>query len=343
MRGKIGIMGAVAVGLVFYASGADKKNADTPEKIAKGDAVMWTDPTDIATRNLYYGRGGEEHKPAEGHFVFEKEDTDGTNPKFTVHDSAGTKWKIKLGDESKPETVASRLVWATGYFIDEDYLLPSIMVDGIAGNMHRGQDLVGNGGALLFVRLKRSGGDKKVGEWKWKENPFSNTRELNGLRVLMAIMNNWDLKDVNNAIWEVHDKDAAGGEKKRMMYGVSDLGATFGSERLDMARKSDKGDYDTFAKTGFIDKTTATTVDFRVPGSPSAIMIANPKSYFGRKEMQWIGRDIPRADAKWMGDLLGKLSKAQIKDAFRAGGYSYGEIENYTNLMMQRIADLQAL
>src|ERR1700676_1910315 len=71
--------------------------------------VLWRDPTDIRSRNLRYGPGGQKHEPR-GSFTFEKEDLDGTNPKYVVRDESGVKWKLKLGVEAKPETVASRLV-----------------------------------------------------------------------------------------------------------------------------------------------------------------------------------------------------------------------------------------
>ena len=65
--------------------------------------------------------------------------------------------------------------------------------------LKRGQKLVGPDGTMHNVRLKRYLKDeKKVGEWKWRDNPFTRQRELNGLRVMMALMNNWDLKDENN-------------------------------------------------------------------------------------------------------------------------------------------------
>ena len=48
---------------------------------------------------------------------------------------------------------------------------------------------------------------EKRGEWDWFENPFVNTRELNGLRIMMALLNNWDLTDVNNSIY------ATGGQR----------------------------------------------------------------------------------------------------------------------------------
>ena len=53
--------------------------------------------------------------------TFVDEDLKGSNPKFVVRDAAGVKWKIKLGTEARPETAATRLVWAVGYSADEDY------------------------------------------------------------------------------------------------------------------------------------------------------------------------------------------------------------------------------
>src|SRR4029077_18425504 len=97
--------------LSLSASAVVKKSAKTSkaEVETTGPAVLWRNPTDIASRNLFYGPGGESHLP-EGSFTFVEEDLDGSNPKFVVRDQDGVKWKVKLGLEARPETVASRLV-----------------------------------------------------------------------------------------------------------------------------------------------------------------------------------------------------------------------------------------
>jgi len=59
--------------------------------------------------------------------------------------------------------------------------------------------------------------------------------------------------------------------------------------------------------------------------------------------MRWIGRDIPRGDAKWIGELLSQLSRDQIRDAFRAAGYSPAEVEQFSDVVEKRIAQLQNL
>src|SRR5580698_980146 len=137
------------------------KSADAMAKAASEPAVMWKDPGDIATRDLFYGPGGPDHVP-KGPYKFEKEDMDGTNPKFVVKAADGIKWKVKLGLEARPETVASRLLWAVGYHANEDYFLADLQVQGLPAKLHRGQNQVGADGWVHNVRLKRED-EKKIG------------------------------------------------------------------------------------------------------------------------------------------------------------------------------------
>jgi hypothetical protein len=149
---------------------------------------MWRNPTDIRSRNLFYGPIGKKAEPY-GKVSFIEEDLDGANPKFEVRDQNGVKWKVKLGFEARPETAASRLVWAAGYFADEDYFVSELDVDNLPAHLHRGQKLVGPNGAVYNIRMKRNLKDeKKVGNLQWRENRFTGTRELNGLRVMMALI-----------------------------------------------------------------------------------------------------------------------------------------------------------
>src|SRR5579871_4202549 len=175
--------------------------SQSPEKTTSAAPVLWQDPADISTRDLRYGQGGESHAPQGTVFKFVKEDMSGTNPKLIVTDEAGHKWKMKLGAEAKPEVAASRLVWAVGYFTNENYFIPQLQVTGLPAHLHRGQHFISPGGEVHDARMQRMDkSEEKEGNWKWKEDPFTGTRELNGLRTLMALINNWDLKDVNNKI-----------------------------------------------------------------------------------------------------------------------------------------------
>ncbi len=301
-------------------------------------AYLWREPKDVASEDLFYGRGGQQHAP-HGPFTFESEDMEGTNPKFDVRGPDGVKWKIKLGAEARPETVASRFVWAVGYHANEDYFMPAVQVMGLPERVHRGQDMIEPGGVMRDVRLKREEG-KKVGTWSWGDNPFAGTRELAGLRVMMAVINNWDLKDINNAIRDYEKGDENGDTRE---YEVSDLGASFGTTNRELSHTKSKGNLESYASSTFIAKVEPDYVDFKLPGRPSLPVILNPREYAERMGMRWIGDAIPRSDARWIGDLLGQLSADQIRDAFRAAGYEGEELDGFSAEFQKRIAALKQL
>lgn len=298
---------------------------------------LWNYPKDIPSENLFYGPGGEEHQPR-GPFTFEREDMAGTNPKFDVRDAAGVKWKIKLGAEAQPETAASRFVWAVGYHADEDYFLAQVQVNGLPEHVHRGQDMIEPGGVMRNVRLKRDQGEKKVGTWSWHDNPFKDTAQLYGLRVMMAVIGNWDVKDENNAIRDV--KVPRGAVR---YYEVSDLGASFGSPGIGLNHDASKGNLQAYTDSKLFEKVGEEYVDFNVPARPAWLMAFDEPEFFHRVRMRWIGRDIPRVEARWIGGFLGQLSHDQIRDAFRAAGYQGEELDGFTADMEQRIAELKSL
>jgi hypothetical protein len=59
--------------------------------------------------------------------------------------------------------------------------------------------------------------------------------------------------------------------------------------------------------------------------------------------MQDIVKDIPTADVKWLGNLLKQLSDEQIRDCFRAAGYSPEDVEGYAAAVKERIRALNEL
>ena len=295
-------------------------------------AALWRDRGDIASLSLLDGPGGKGRAPA-GRFTFVKEDKQGTAPKFEVVDQRGVRWKVKLGEETKSETAASRLVWAAGYFTDEDYYLPEIRVSKMP-KLSRGHHYVSAGGVVRGVRLERRvSGQTKGGNWSWFKNPFVGTKELDGLRILMALINNWDLKEVNNAIYREK------GQGSR--YLVSDLGATFGETGNTITRS--KSNLEDYAGTEFIQKVTPEHVDFFLSSRPFFLTAVDVPNYVTRTNMQEIANHISLAHAKWMGQLLGRLSAQQIRDCFRAAGYSPAEVEGFAKVVQARIADLKRL
>lgn len=321
--------------LLFIALNAAAPAA--PKKIAKetaGAPILWQDPADISTRDMINGPGGAAHQP-QGPFRWVKEDTAGTNPKYVVTDVDGVKWKIKLGEEAHPETVASRLVWAAGYFADDEYFLPDLKVDGVPVDALKRGKRVEPDGLMHDARLKRyNKGEEKNGTWKWKDNPFTGTRELNGLRVMMALINNWDLKDENNAVVE---KDG------QRIYMISDLGATFGTTRYEINRAAAKGNLENYTDSKFITGITPPTVSFAVPARPELLAAVAVNNFKRRVGLEWIGKDIPIADARWIGGIMAKLSPEQIQAAFGAAGYSPKQVVGFSRVLEERIAELNKL
>jgi hypothetical protein len=159
------------------------------------------------------------------------------------------------------------------------------------------------------------------------------TREFNGLRVMMALINNWDLKAINNSVYEQGD---AG-----QQYFVSDLGASLGRTGDPFSRS--KGVMKDYVGTKFVKKVTPDQVDFVMHSRPFFLTIFNLPNYIFRTRMESVTKHVPIADARWLGSLLGQLSTEQIGDCFRAGGFSPAEVTGYTTVVMQRIDALKKL
>jgi hypothetical protein len=322
--------------LVLISSGvisAQKKSK--PVKDSSGSnlpEVIWRDPGDAASLNLTYGIGGAEHAPdPNATYTFIEEDMNGTSPKLKVKDAQGVEWKLKMGQEPQAETAATHLLWAAGYFVDEDYYAAEVKVADLP-KLKRGEQYVKDG-AIRGVRLERKiKGQKTLGNWDWFKNPFLNTKEFNGLRVMMSLLNNWDLKEVNNDVYEVN------GERR---YVVADVGATFGKTGDPLTRS--KSDLKGYEKSKFIEKVKGNYVDFTLHSRPPIFAAVNAPNYEKRTHMEKVTQHIPRADAKWLGERLSRLSDEQIRDCFRSAGYSPEEVEEYTRVVKDRIADLMAL
>ena len=298
--------------LQAHAVQQDKEKKKGPPQ---GTPVLWREPTDISSRDLLLGPGGEEMKPDLSRVTFIKEETGGYSKKYRVRDGRGRVWVAKIGKEAQPETVASRLVWAVGYVAEVTYLAPRVQITGK--------------GTFENVRFEaRPEGVKRLEEWRWDNNPFTGTRELQGLKILMALMENWDLKDSNNRVLLVNGADGA-----ELHHVVSDLGATFGktggqNSPMSLLRniKGSRNEPEDYAEDKFVEGVEAGHVRFNFSGKNSGLM-----------------RGIKVEDAKWIGDLLSKLSDQQIGDVFRAANYTPEEVQLLSNALRARINELTSI
>jgi len=329
----VGFVLAVSLisGLSPFSLAADRR------KTVDENLILWNDPGDIKSKDLFYGPGGQEDQPKLP-VTFLKEDASGHNPKFDVRDAAGKEWKAKIDVEAQTEPVASRLLWAIGYMANENYYFPTLKIKGLPPRLTRGQEFVGADGEVRGVRLQTHRDHLEKGAtWNWHHNPFIHTREFNGLRVMMALLNNWDVKDENNGIF-IDPRNPT-----TKIYGVSDVGASFGAMGAKNTNIAAKGNLPAYRNSRFIKKVARDHVDFNFRIRLPFFYIFNAPHFFTELHNRSIGRHIPRDDAKWVGSLLAQLTPAQIRDAFRAGGYTPEQAEGFAAVVEKRIAQLKEL
>jgi len=292
----------VTIGLSVPVSA---QNKDKDKKKYTGTPVFWHEPTDIASRNLLIGAGGDEMKPDLTRVTFIEQKEGGYSTKYRVKDAAGNEWIAKIGKEAQPDTSANRLLWALGYETEIAYLVPKLTIEGK--------------GDFENVRLEARPHDvKRIGTWKWDDNPFKGTPQFQGLKILMVMINNWDMKDDNNEI--LAERGATNGEGE-LRYIISDLGGSFGKTGGVISRSRNKpSDY---VKADFIEKIKGDTIDFNYGGK-------NKKLF----------DNITVADARWLSNWLGQLTDEQIRDAFRAANYSAANVDSLTAAFKERITTL---
>jgi hypothetical protein len=219
-------------------------------------------------------------------------------------------------------------------------------VANMPATLKRGGEWVSNG-VVHNARWERMV-DKKGKAWHWGRNPFSGTAELDGLRVLMAFFNNYDLKHGQNTIVD---------RGQVQEYMESDLGATLGATGSRWPKASIRGDLEHYRESNFITKVTDKSVDFSAPSWPMLWgvvptpplpynCITAPAVLVGKKRMpdiigqRWIGKGIPREHVGWIAYLMSQLSGKQIRDAFRTVHYSPEEVEGFSLAVERRIHDL---
>src|SRR2546421_8180405 len=229
-RGAVALFVISVLTLLSYPALAAQKDPkkdskESKEEAPQGTPVLWKEPTDIASRNLLLGPGGEGMKPDLSQVVWDgQEGVPGYSVKWKVRDGAGKKWAVKLGREAQPETVAVRLVWAAGYVTEVNYLVPCVHIVNAPKPPKKVERCEGDGFANVRFEARPKGVKRLDDPWKWKENPFVGMHQLEGLKGLMALLNNWDLKDSNNVIIYAPN----GRRRGELRYVISDLGATFG-------------------------------------------------------------------------------------------------------------------
>ncbi len=325
------VFAAILLTIATQAQNLPRPTGMTPKATPTPKArvpQVWRDPGQVETLDLAGGPGGREGAPL-APFTFLEENLNGSNPKVKVKDANGIEWSVKWGTEVNAETVAIRLVWAAGYFVEPAYFVPSGKIDGVTG-LTRAKSKVKEDGTFVEARFERQKdkGVKKLEEeqsWSWIENPFVGTKELNGLKVMVMLLANWDNKDVrdvsrgsNTAIFQTRD-DA--------QYTVTDWGASMGKWGNFISReKWDCRGYQGQSRS-FVKGVRNGIVEFGYAGQHS-------KDF---------ANDIKVADVQWLVGIVGKLTDEQVKSALEASGATAEDQACFTKAIRGRIEQLRAV
>ncbi|HEX8179155.1 MAG TPA: hypothetical protein VF525_06375 [Pyrinomonadaceae bacterium] len=315
---------------LFYAVVSYVRRRRTPPKPVRAQsASLWRDPGAVEELDFHAGSGGADGAPRPP-FKFVAEHATGSNPCLSVSDARGRTWRVKWGDEVRSETFATRLAWAAGYHVEHCYFVPAGHIEG-ATELGRARSCVGADCTFTDARfeLDEAGVRKLFDEhgWAWNDNPFTGTRELNGLKIMLMLTSNWDNKDVrdvgrgsNTAIFE--HRLADGSIEARYLF--IDWGASMGRWGTPFDRsKWDAAGYEW------------QTPDF-ITGVSDGIV---EWGYIGQRTDD-AREQISVADVRWLYQYIGRITDAQLRAGLATSGATEAEIEIFTRALRLRFTQL---
>ncbi|MEO6727202.1 MAG: hypothetical protein ABIU20_02055 [Blastocatellia bacterium] len=300
-----------------------------------GTPILWRDPGAVESLDFAGGIAGRDAAPKPP-FTFIEESMSGSNPKIRVTDANGVEWTAKFGTEVNAETFATRMAWAVGYFVEPDYFVASGRVQNV-GKLTRAKSHVKSDGSFTDARFEkqREKGVKKLDEeesWGWLRNPFTGTKEQNGLKVMFMLLSNWDNKDVrdvkrgsNTAIFRYPAKATESGQAEDR-YLITDWGGSMGKWGGYAGRE--KWDCKGFKSQ---------TKDF-VKGVRGDFM---QFGYSGQHTDDFKS-DIRVSDVKWLLPYLSRVTDDQLRAGLQASGATPDEVECFTQSLRTRINQLKA-
>jgi hypothetical protein len=295
---------------------------------------LWRDPGKVDALDLAGGPGGRDGAPTPP-FSFIEEHSAGSQPCISVHDARGRRWRVKWGHEVQPETFAVRLAWACGYFAEETYFVAAGTVEQAANLQRAGDCIDATSGRFANARFELDDPSvRKLFEehsWAWNDNPFVGTKELDGLKIVVMLLSNWDTKDrrdvargSNTAIFEIGDSGRRWGAREAR-YLITDWGGSMGKWGANIVNR------DRWDPEGFEAQTPAFAKDVQ-DGVVSF-------GYTGQRTGDIAG-GITVEHARWFHGIAGRLSERQIVEALAASGASEDEQTRFARAIIARIGQL---
>jgi hypothetical protein len=298
-----------------------------PRRLIAERQRIWRDPQRRGPLDLAAGPGGMDGRPVPP-FTFVEEPAGGSQPSCAVTDAADRRWRVKWGHEVRCETFAVRLAWALGYFAEVTHFVPSGTIRN-AAPLDRTRDCIDADGRFIDARFELDDPSvRKLFEehsWAWNDNPFVGTRQLDGLKMVVMLLSNWDAKDrrdvargSNTAIFE----QRVSAWRHEARYLITDWGGSMGRWGSTIVTR---GRWD-------IDGFEAQTREF-VRGVRDGCLVFG---YSGQRTAD-IAHGITAAHARWFYRLARRLTDQQLVAGLRASGATDDEAERFARAFRDRI------
>ena len=324
------LVGRVALGATWRGIGAYRLWRAGPRDLLARRHRIWRAP-DSRHADPVHGPGDAAQSPTPP-FQFIEEHSSGSQPCISVRDARGHRWRVKWGGEVHSETFAVRVAWACGYFSEVTYFVKSGDIHG-ASDLRRARDCVEADGAFCDARFELDDPDvRKLFEehsWAWDDNPFLGTPELNGLKIVVMLLSNWDTKDrrdvargSNTAIFE----QRRSGWSREARYLLTDWGGSMGKWGSNIATR---GRWD---PAGFEQQTPQ-----YVTGVKDGFV---QFGYVGQRTAD-IARNISIGDVRWFAPHLSRLDETFLRQALLASGATDDEAARFTLAILARIRQLK--
>ena len=291
------------------------------------DRFLWKDPGDVARIDFTYPAGGAKNAP-QPPFSFLSEGFGGTSPKVHVRDRAGVKWRVKGGLEPKTESFVTRLVAALGYYAEPTAFVAHGKIEGVT-SLKRAAGFIQPDGSFSNGSFERR--DAKLKEltqdWAWNSNPFLGTKELNGLKVLVMLVSNWDNKDARNAAMGSNTGIAERQVNGRIqwVYRVKDWGQGLGAWGAELKPKG----WDCSAFTA--------QTKFFLNGREGRYL----RFGFAGQHQDQFKSDITIEDVRWLMRYLGRVTDSQLQNGLKASGATLEETTCFAKQLRERIDQLR--
>lgn len=290
--------------------------------------VLWEDPGNVAALDFASGPGGPNGAPAPP-FTFLKDDPSGSSPKLLVTDARNRQWSVKFGPEVKAEVFSSRVAWAAGYFVEPEYYIREGKVEKL-GALGRAKSFFQPDGSFRDARFQLRDPHMKFLDghsWGWDYNPFVGTPQLNGLKVVMMLVSNWDNKDARDqdeGTNTVQFEQTTSGNT-RVVYAIVDWGASMGSWGNYFHRSNWRCDQFTAQSAQFIKSVRGDRIEW---------------GYRGRHNDDFL-RTIRVADVRWVMGTVGRVTDQQFRAGLLASGAITEEANCFTKALRDRIEQLR--